>query len=65
AYTITYPLLRLLVIDITKDSPISSITGFTWGIYLFILIGLLIFVTTAYKIYRIMHLNPAEIIKNE
>ena len=65
AYTITSPLLRLLVIDITKDSPISSITGFAWGIYLFILIGLLIFVTTAYKIYRIMHLNPAEIIKNE
>ena len=65
AYMITYPLLRLLIIDMTKSSPISSVCGFAWGIYLFIVIGLLIFVTTAYKIYRVMHLNPADIIKNE
>lgn len=65
AYMITYPLLRLLIIDMTKSSPISSVSGFAWGIYLFIVIGLLIFVTTAYKIYRVMHLNPADIIKNE
>ena len=30
AYMITYPLLRLLIIDMTKSSPISSVSGFSW-----------------------------------
>jgi hypothetical protein len=36
-----------------------------WGVVLFFSVAFMIFLTTAYKIYRIMHINPAEIIKNE
>jgi len=32
---------------------------------LFLAIALLIFLVTAYKIYEMMHLNPANIVKKE
>lgn len=49
----------------TGESTVKCIQGWDWGILLFFSVALMIFLTTAYKIYRIMHINPAEIIKNE
>ena len=59
-----YPLLRLLMILLT-DGESESVSRWDWPIGLFIGIGLFIFMVTAYKIYRIMHINPASIIKKE
>ncbi|WP_455610642.1 hypothetical protein, partial [Bacteroides sp.] len=59
-----YPLIRIMMLSI-DDTPVQCIQGWGWGISIFFSIALLIFLTTAYKIYRIMHINPAEIIKNE
>lgn len=64
AFAIAYPLIRIMLLSI-DDTPVQCIQGWGWGISIFFSIALLIFLTTAYKIYRIMHINPAEIIKNE
>lgn len=65
SFLLAYPLLRLLLIDLTKSQPLNSFTDFGWGIALFAIIAFIIVVTTGYRIYKIMHINPAEIIKNE
>lgn len=59
-----YPLLRLLMILLT-DGESESVSRWDWPIGLFIGIGLFIFMVIAYKIYGIMHINPASIIKKE
>ena len=64
AFAIAYPLVRIMLLSM-DGPPVHCIQGWGWGISIFFSIALLIFLTTAYKIYRIMHINPAEIIKNE
>lgn len=64
AFTVAYPLVRLMLLSL-NDTPAKCIQSWDWGIMLFFSVALMIFLTTAYKIYRIMHINPAEIIKNE
>ena len=64
AFAVAYPLVRLMLLS-TGESTVKCIQGWDWGILLFFSVALMIFLTTAYKIYRIMHINPAEIIKNE
>lgn len=59
-----YPLLRLLIIHITEGES-ESAYRWDWPIGLFIGMGAFIFMVTAFKIYRIMHINPASIIKKE
>lgn len=64
AFFVAYPLVRLMLIS-SGDNTIECLHSWDWGILLFLGVALMIFLTTAYKIYRIMHINPAEIIKNE
>ena len=64
AFAVAYPLVRLMLLSIDADT-VKCIQGWDWGILLFFSVAFMIFLTTAYKIYRIMHINPAEIIKNE
>lgn len=64
AFAVAYPLVRLMLLSM-GDRPVRCIQSWDWGIMLFFSVALMIFLTTAYKIYRIMHINPAEIIKNE
>ena len=63
AFAVAYPLLRLAMMAIIDNMKVVS--EWWWGVVLFFSVAFMIFLTTAYKIYRIMHINPAEIIKNE
>lgn len=64
-FVIIYPLVRLVLIGIAQKSSLKSIYSWSWGILLFFTMALLIFLVTAYKIYKIMHLNPASVLKKE
>lgn len=64
AFVIAYSLVRLMLFSIGGNE-VKCIQGWGWGIELFFGVALMIFLTTAYKIYRVMHINPADIIKNE
>lgn len=64
-FVIIYPLVRLMLIRIAQKSSLQSIYSWNWGILLFFTMALLIFLVTAYKIYKVMHLNPASILKKE
>ena len=63
AFAVAYPLLRLAMMAIIDNMKVVS--EWWWGVVLFFSVAFMIFLTTAYKIYRIMHISPAEIIKNE
>lgn len=64
-FVIIYPLVRLVLINIAQKSNLQSIYSWSWGILLFFTMALLIFLVTAYKIYKVMHLNPASVLKKE
>ena len=64
-FVIIYPLVRLVLIGIAQKSSLKSIYSWNWGILLFFTMALLIFLVTAYKIYKVMHLNPASVLKQE
>lgn len=65
AFCAVYPLLRLMLIEMLEGAGLKNIYHWDWGILLFLTMGLLIFCITAYKIYKVMHLNPAGILKKE
>jgi len=66
AFCSVYPLVRLILVGLVGDkSGFTNIYRWDWGILLFFAMGLLIFCITAYKIYEVMHLNPASILKKE
>lgn len=60
-----YPLLRLMLIEMLGKAGLKNIYHWDWGILLFFTMGLLIFCITVYKIHKVMHLNPASILKKE
>ena len=62
-FAIVLPIGRLAAISLYQD--LDAPYRWDWVVGIFIGIALLIFAVTAYKIYRIMHLNPATIIKKE
>lgn len=64
AFILMLPILRLSLIKLT-DGEVKCVYNWDWTIYLFLVMALLVFATTAYKIYKIMHINPADIIKSE
>ena len=64
AFVLMLPLLRISLIKITQGQ-VKCVYNWDWSIYLFFSMALLVFATTAYKIYKIMHINPAKIIKSE
>ena len=64
-FVIIYPLVRLVLISIAQKSNLQSIYSWSWGVLLFFTMALLIFLVTAYKIYKVMHLNPASVLKKE
>ncbi len=63
-FLIVYPLLWTILIK-TSDGNVAFIFRWGWGVQLFITMAFLIFLITAYKIYEIMHINPATILKKE
>ena len=65
AFCAVYPLLRLMLIEMLEGAGLKNIYHWDCGILLFLTMGLLIFCITAYKIYKVMHLNPAGILKKE
>ena len=58
-----YPILRLTLAELAADTTLGNIYSWDKGMLLFLAIALLIFLVTAYKIYEMMHLNPANIVK--
>lgn len=65
AFVVTYPVLRLAMIQTLSDSGLQSVYGWGWGVCLFFVIACLIGMTTCWQILRIMRLNPVEEIKRE
>ena len=71
-YIITYLIVFLLVYPLSRAILIIELGGkymvpyrWDWPLLIFFSIAFLIFVVTAFKIYQIMHINPAAIIKKE
>ena len=70
-YILTYLIVFAFVFPVGRLVATIAFQGYDapyrwdWVVGIFIGIALLIFAVTAYKIYRIMHLNPATIIKKE
>lgn len=65
AFAIAFPFTKIVFNQLIRGNTIANFNYWLWGSFLFIGVGVLILLTTGYKIYRIMHINPAEIIKNE
>lgn len=65
AFCIIYPLVRLALMELTAGAGYEGIYSWDKGVLLFFVIAILMFLVTAYKIYKVMHLNPADIIKKE
>ena len=62
-FAIVLPIGRLAAISLYQD--LDAPYRWDWCIGIFFGMALLIFFITAFKIYRIMHINPARIIKKE
>lgn len=65
AFGVTYPVLRLAMIQALSDSGLQSVYGWAWGLCLFVVVACLVGLTACWQIYRVMRLNPAEEIKRE
>ena len=64
SFAFIYPLLRLILIELTNGY-MEIAYQWDWGIGLFIGFALLLITVTAQKIWEIMHVNPATILKKE
>ena len=71
-YIITYLIVFILLYLIARSMLIMTmghkydfVYYWDWPLYLFLGMALLIFLVTAFKIWQIMHINPATIIKKE
>lgn len=64
-FCIVLPLLKLLFSDIEIANGVHGLYSWDKVLLLFFTFGLLVFSVIAYKIYKVMHLNPADIIKKE
>ena len=70
-YILTYLLVFVIVFPLGKQIAIIAFQDFDapyrwdWAIGIFLGMALLIFLVTAFKIWQIMHVNPASIIKKE
>lgn len=65
AFCTIYPLLRLMMASMLEGSGLKNIYRWDWGVLLFLAMALLVFCITACKIHKVMHLNPASILKKE
>lgn len=66
AFFIAFPLTYLLTVKMAEGKETFTLSDiWMWGIGLFISIAALVVLTTGFKIYRIMHINPSKIIKTE
>ena len=64
SFLFVYPLLRLLLMVLTEGR-LGIAYRWDWVIGLFFGFAILIFIVTAQKIWQIMNINPATIIKKE
>lgn len=64
AFLLVYPLSRaMLIIELGGNFNVPY--RWDWPLFIFFGMALLIFLVTAFKIWQIMHINPATIIKKE
>ncbi|MBO5251342.1 MAG: ABC transporter permease [Bacteroidaceae bacterium] len=64
SFVCVFPLLRLFLIELS-DGQLEAVYQWSWVIGLFLGFALLLFMITAQKIWQIMHIQPADIIKKE
>lgn len=65
AFCIVLPILKLLFSEIEVEFGVHGIYSWDKCLLLFLAFGLLVFSVIAHRIYKVMHLNPADIIKKE
>lgn len=64
-FLLVYPLLFLSMKTLLQSYTIDCIYRWEWPLLMFISVGSLVVVTLGMKIWQIMRLNPAEVIKRE
>lgn len=64
SFVFVYPLLRYILIELTGGK-MGIAYQWDWVMGLFFGFVLLLFIVTAEKIWEVMHLNPADIVKKE
>lgn len=65
AFCIVFPLLKLLFNDIEVESGVQGMYSWDKMLFLFFIIAFMVFSIIAYKIYKVMYLNPSEILRKE
>lgn len=65
AFCIVFPLLKLLFNDIEVESGVQGMYSWDKMLLLFFIIAFMVFSIIAYKIYKVMYLNPSEILRKE
>ena len=64
AFVCVYPLVFLMA-DTVMESMADSVYSWQWPLLTFFAITAMLFVVTGYKIWQVMRLNPAEVVKSE
>lgn len=64
-FLLVYPLLFLSMKTLLESYTIDCIYRWEWPLLMFISVGCLVVVTLGMKIWQVMKLNPAEVIKRE
>lgn len=64
-FLLVYPLLFLSMKTLLQSYTIDCIYRWEWPLLMFISVGSLVVVTLGMKIWQVMRLNPAEVIKRE
>lgn len=65
AFCVVFPLLKLLFNDIEVESGVQGMYSWDKMLFLFFIIAFMVFSIIAYKIYKVMYLNPSEILRKE
>jgi hypothetical protein len=65
AFCIVFPLLKLLFNDIEVESGVQGMYSWDKMLFLFFIIAFMVFSIIAYKIYKVMYLNPSDILRKE
>ncbi len=64
-FLLVYPLLLLVAQSVLEYYTIDCIYGWKWPSLMFVSVGGLVIATLGMKIWQVMRLNPAEVIKRE
>lgn len=65
-FAVVYPLVRFLMIKLLEsDQAYRAVFGWGWGITLFFVILFLLMLTLAWQIWKLMHVDPVEVLRKE